>query len=539
MKTKNSSNIILLILVIIIILSIIYLYLKNKNVNKEIDNVNKEIEGFDYNLVPQSTQQSLSVYDINPTDSNTRGINYDNTKFNSTGTIQESRTSGWNGYWISGNLYMSILQINDLLLLSVNTINVSSTAPYEKIIQNTNGTLTGTTSVKPSGTFTTGLNCPLNNFTAVCQLNFVRIKFYIKNNSNIYCNTLSTFNNTLTGYISGNTINVNYTVNGKKETIVFNKDTKMNNSYINNSSKYSIEETKLINPYPQIPASQLSYNSTSFENKNTFMPINILSQYITNDNNNSYKLCSLINNINSNNKISAYIFCIDNFINVQSLDYNFWGVRKNESNLALKNTNSAYLLSLKLKSYINGNNINSDSVSNYAQQISSYMYCGSPQSTNFMQETSDLKTSFNNNKSNSSLNKNTPVVPIVWNISSSYKSSTCYISLSSVSDKNNTEKYATFNGDGSVNMSINKGGVNQELIFEDISTIKNEPNYFISTGYFRTNDLLYLVSNSSTKTIKGDNTVNLVSKPSPNGKWVIVGFNDKVKFNDIINNITP
>ena len=35
-------------------------------------------------------------------------------------------------------------------------------------------------------------------------------------------------------------------------------------------------------------------------------------------------------------------------------------------------------------------------------------------------------------------------------------------------------------------MSINNDGTNQELIFEDMSTINTGNNYFISTGYFRT-----------------------------------------------------
>jgi hypothetical protein len=88
-------------------------------------------------------------------------------------------------------------------------------------------------------------------------------------------------------------------------------------------------------------------------------------------------------------------------------------------------------------------------------------------------------------------------------------------------------------------MSINDGGTNQELIFEDIFTIKNESNYFISTGYFRTNDLLYMTSNNTNKTLQGDNTVKLISKPSPTGKWVIIGFNNKANINNIIDNIVP
>ena len=547
MKTKNYSNkMLFMILAILILLCISYLYLKNKDVNKEIEKFT------DYNLIPQSTQQSLSIYSVNPIDSNTRGINYDSTKFNSTGTPQDSRAYGWNGYWTTSDnkYYMSILQLNDILILSINKINISNNNPYNNITQNSDNTFTATDS--NGNTFNSSMNCPLNNFTALCQLNFNRTKFYIKNPNNIYCNTLAIFNTTmpffnivLSGYFDGNNITLSYFNSKiyKMENIIFNKDSTMNNSYNNASATYSLTESNLINSIPQLPISTVTYNSSnsSYNNKNTFMPINILSQYITNSNNDtSYKLCSLINNINNNNKTKAYIFYISDFINVQTLDYNFWGVGANDSSLVLKNTNLAYKVALKIKDYFSKNNMYYGNVSNYAQQISSYKYCGdsNDKDLTFTKEINNLKDNFNN-KNNKSLNKKTPIIPIVWNISSTYKSSTCYISLSSVADKNNTVKYPVFNSDGSINMSINNGGTNQELIFEDISTIKNESNYFISTGYFRTNDLLYMVSNNTNKTLQGDNSVKLVSKPSPNGRWVIVGFNNKVNVNNIIDNITP
>jgi hypothetical protein len=536
MKTKNYSNkMLFIILAILILLCISYLYLKNKNEDKEI-------EGFtDYKLVPQSTQQSLSIYSVNPIDSNTRGIVYDNTQFNSTGIPQDSRAYGWNGYWTTSDnkYYMSILQLNDILILSINIINVSNTSPYNNITEEDN-IFTATDS--NGNTFNSSMNCPLNNFTAQCQLNFNRTKFYIKNPNNIYCNNLVLFNNVmpyfnyiLSGYIDGNNITISYFnyYTLKMANIIFNKDTTTNNSYNNASATYSLTESKLINPYPQLPPSTPTYNSstTSYNNKNTFMPINILSQY--NTNNNSYKLCSLINNINNNNRINAYIFYISDFINVQTLDYSFWGIGQNDSNLTLKNTNLAYVFALKIQNYINSKNF---SIYNL-QQFSSYTYCGNSNNKDlsFTQEGNDFNNNFNNIRNNNSLNKKTPVVPIMWNISSSYKSSTCYISLSSVADKNNTVKYPVFNSDGSINMSINNDGTNQELILEDINTIKNDSNYFISTGNFRTNDLLYMVSNNTNTTLQGDNTVKLVSKPKANGRWVIIGFNNNANINNIIN----
>lgn len=518
MKTKNYSNkMLFIILTILILLCIIYLYLKNKGENKGI-------EGFtDYNLVPQSTQQSLSIYAVNPMDSDTRGINYDNTKFNSTGKTQDSRAYGWNGYWISNdnNYYMSVLQINDVLILSINNINISNNNPYTNIKKNSDNTFKATTTSGSS--VSTTINCPLNNFTAQFQLNYNRKKFYIKDIKNIYCNTIGNIFNNFGGYIDRNNIII------PDKNITFNRDTKMNNSYDNVSATYSLTQTKLINPYPKLPASTLTYNSsnTSYNNKNTFMPINILSQYITNNNNNNYKLCSLINNINNNNKTKAYIFYINDFINVQSLDYNFYGIGKDDSNLTLKNTNLAFSIFNKIKKNQNYKYI--------FQQMTSYIYCSERDDKNlkYIDESTNFFKDYSN-KDKVLSNKKTPVLPILWNISSGYKSSTCYISLSSLPDKNNTIKYPQFNSDGSINMTINDGGTNQELIFEDINTIKTDENYFISTGYFRTNDLLYMVSNNTNKTLQGDNTVKLVSKPSPTAKWVIVGFNDKSNINNII-----
>ena len=525
MKTKNYSNkMLFIILAILILLCISYLYLKNKNENKEIEKFT------DYNLVPQSTQQSLSIYSVNPIDSNTRGIIYDNTQFNSTGTPQDSRAYNWNGYWNSSDnkYYMSVLQINDILIVSINILSVNNSNPYNNITTEEENIFSATDS--NGNTFNSSMNCPLNNFTAQCQLNFNRTKFYIKDPNNVYCNTLAIFNNNLQGYIDENTITVSYFNNNSNTTITFNKDTTMKNSYENVSATYSLTETNLINPYPQLPPSTVTYNGSnnSYTNKNTFMPMNILSQYITNNNNNNYKLCSLINNINNNNKTKAYIFYINDFINVQSLDYNFWGVGENDSNLSLKNTNIAYSISDKIKKNKNWGYI--------IQQLTSYIYCSERdnKSLDYMNEYIQLMQKLQN-EGNISTNKKTSIVPIVWNISSSYKSSTCYISLSSAPDKNNTVKYPVFNNDGSINMSINDGGANQELIFEDIRTIKSDNNYFISTGYFRTNVLLYMASNNTNKTLQSDNTVKLVSKPSPTGKWLIIGFNNKANINNIIN----
>ena len=69
--------------------------------------------------------------------------------------------------------------------------------------------------------------------------------------------------------------------------------------------------------------------------------------------------------------------------------------------------------------------------------------------------------------------------------------------------------------------------INQELIVEDLNIIKVDTSkkYFLASGLFRTNNLLYLSPNVTNKNIQGNQTVNLVSKPNPNGKWIIIGTN--------------
>jgi hypothetical protein len=44
-----------------------------------------------------------------------------------------------------------------------------------------------------------------------------------------------------------------------------------------------------------------------------------------------------------------------------------------------------------------------------------------------------------------------------------------------------------------------------------------------------------MVSNNTNTTLQGDNSVKLVSKPMPNGRWVIIGFNNKANISNVIN----
>jgi hypothetical protein len=149
-----------------------------------------------------------------------------------------------------------------------------------------------------------------------------------------------------------------------------------------------------------------------------------------------------------------------------------------------------------------------------------------------------MSNSLASNKSATPKSSSTTVKPIEWNFKASYSTTVCYVSLSANADQNNIEKYATFNSDGTSNMSLVDDGYTQSLIVEDYNTMKTDNStYFIGSGLFRTNDLLYLVPNNTNKTLQGNNTVNLVSKPHSNGKWIIIGYKDGVDPQTIINGI--
>jgi hypothetical protein len=536
MKTNNySKNILLIVLIILLILSGIYLYKKNNNDLKII-------EKFDYGFIPSTTQQSLSTYfsDIINSDKN-----ISSKKFNNVSNIKQSRVNELNGYWNddTNKKFMSTLQVNDLLIISINNSEITSTSPYTAI-NGVSPSYTGTTPALPLTP--TNTNCPLNTFTAVFQLNYNRTKFYIKQ---IYCNTIPNFiisSSNVYGYLNSNTINLkigstDYTYTRDTKDVTNSEDAENKNVY-DGPSKYNAFNNNLINPYPDVPTSKIyiPYQQdkiTKDESKviiqNTFMPINILSQYNKNSDNSfkNYKLCSLINSIDSTNSINTLIFYVSDLIYAQSLDYQFWGVGKDDSNLVLKDTNLSYELSIILNTLIPAKNsvtrtspINNPDLKKI-NKITSFLYCDESNTQNYSTELTNITNSINANPTKP-IFTSTSVKPIDWNLKASYSSTVCFVSLSANSDQNNIEKYATFNSDGTTNMSLVDDGYTQSLIVEDYNTIKTDnSSYFIGSGLFRTNDLLYLVPNNSNKTLQGNNTVNLVSKPHSNGKWIIIGYN--------------
>ena len=528
---------------IIILLGIIYLV-------KKYNDENKYIEGF--SNFPNTVSRSLSTFNTygalhkKEVDENSnfkyRSID-DNNEFNNAYSIDnkllnspvKSRNDELNGFWMNNTetnkMFMASYQLNDLLILSISNYEITSSSPYSSTTNNENisGTISGTGMSANS-------NCPLNTYAVVCQLNYYRNKFYLKNQM---CNTLfKDYNNSTKLWGTYSEIKNNDGVITNKTITIYVNNTILNTFNIDTTTIYSRDLTSYFNllqnnlntPYPYIPNTVYGINATgdTISNKVTFMPINILSQYsgsVTQSSDTfSYNLCSLINNIaGSNNMSNVYIFYVSDFVNVLSLDYDFYGVNDRESSLILKKTSASDVISNVLKESLNKSPATTYKSFTNLNNLSAYSYM------------------INNNKSNDENNINkyaenisstivTPVTnnPILWKLKASYRTTTCFVSLSAQKDGNNIMKYATFNADGSTNMDLNEDGVNQELIVEDLNIIKADTSnkYFVASGLFRTNNLLYLSPNVTNKNIQGNQTINLVSKPNPNGKWIIIGTNN-------------
>jgi len=534
---KKDSLLIWCIL-IIIILGIIYLIKKYRDENKDIEN---------FNNLANSVSRSLSTFNKYETklsewamssnrnidDSDTyKIVNNINDKLKNSPEL--NRNNLLNGFWLSDTsgtpgpqMFMATYQSNDLLLISINYYNITSSSPYTSITNsNTSGSYSND-KISGSNDLSANSNCPLNNFSAVCQLNYKRNKFYLKN---ITCNTLFNNDNTkIWGTFDRPNIYI-YENDALKYT--FKTDTNM--TYKRDGTSYfALAQNQLNTPYPYIP--NTVYGPTSnvtdtVTNKVTFMPINILSQtsgtVVDKDNDTlSYNLCSLINQIGgTNKKFNVYIFYVSDFVNVLSLDYDFYGVGEENSSLTLKKTSASDALSNALKTYLNKIPAQTYKSINNLNNISSYLYMVNDIKSKYIADIDKITNTYAKTIPNTTV---TPVTnnPILWKLSASYRTTSCFVSLSAQKDGNNIEKYATFYPNGSTNMDLNEGGINQELVVEDFNVIKSDDSkgYFIGSGLFRTNDLLYLAPNSGNTNLQQNQTVSLISKPNANGKWLIIG----------------
>jgi hypothetical protein len=154
-------NLILILLIIIIILSILYLYYRNTQYNKIL-------ESFDPSISYNQSQNSLSTYFQDTTDSD----DYKDNKniFNELiGDRKKNsiKKNGWDGEWVNEQLFIdsTFIQNNDKILITLRNSNynqiLNSSGYHDNIVQSFDSLNSST------GTFT----CPYNLFIGIGQLN--------------------------------------------------------------------------------------------------------------------------------------------------------------------------------------------------------------------------------------------------------------------------------------------------------------------------------------------------------------------------------
>jgi hypothetical protein len=252
------------------------------------------------------------------------------------------------------------------------------------------------------------------------------------------------------------------------------------------------------------------------------------SQYLMGTVNSSLNICDYLNYFKIDTCNSCILCYVTNIGNVETLSYEFFNIESDNNKLitqydimnnVLNNDNNHKLTKYRIKNdatkftnileynntdYLYNNMIN-NSINNCNQYTKNY-----------------IPSVGNNN-----------LTPIVWEINSnqSYNlENSCGFTLSTSKVYNESVKYVQCNDNGTVNLNINSGALNQKLYLENISTISNRTmqtnNPFVAlTANIRSNNGKYLLPTSgyggfSNKT----NVVTLSDSPNINGKWLILGF---------------
>jgi len=192
-----NKDIILIILLIVVVLFALY-YLLNKN-NKE----NYALESF-------SQQNSLSTYFQQTIDSDEQTINkFAKNKFNGFEANNTEPSKHWDGNWTLTSepspLYISFLQVNDKLIISISKSIYSSNVAISSEPPQTNV-------------------CSLNTFVGVASLNNSGNYFILET---IICNNLGDFNLTdkkLYGFIEGTGAKLSISFNNTSSELTYDND---------------------------------------------------------------------------------------------------------------------------------------------------------------------------------------------------------------------------------------------------------------------------------------------------------------------------
>jgi hypothetical protein len=561
---------VLFILLLLIILSIIYLCYREYQYKELIDKF--------------QNRNSLSVYynnDIN-SDELENNKNSFNVYYNKPQNLLK-----WNGIWVLDNIYAQFIQNNDLLMINfinsdyqktldesfqgimnnyillnipngtIYSINVkylndysfeltikridgekswsnelaikiydmdninfktyslgSSNNIIKKYIINTNNL-----KILPQNT------CPPNSFIGIGQLNENRNYFILKK---IICNNYNNINLNLNihqfaGFIYNNKIKLfsdgipNNIILNKKEDLIFNSnDYPIRNTFIDKMMNN-------INNLPIIPKDQIKDNKIYMN----YMNINGLLR----NNGSTLNICEYLKYFTKCN--SCIIGYIDKLGNVQTLNFQYFGINKKESNLILQydvmnnmfnNENSNIDIS-KYRLSINNNDdntkkaisltscISKNKIGDYAINI--YNNC----INSIKKYINDFEMIIENN-----------IAPCVWQINKGISNNMltyCPISINTFEGYSKVVKYVQYSG-SDIYLTPIENGLNQQLLLEDITVLNYKENganaNFMLTANIKTLNDYYLVPSLEAGFSNNSNLVRLSPTINEYGKWIILGF---------------
>lgn len=551
-----------IILIILIIILIIYLIYNN------IQDYN-DIEKF-------STQGSLSIN--NPTQ-----------------TILNNYPHNWNGIWenIDIPINTQFLQINDKLIIAMSNSNFTDiyNSNNENIINSCNNMFIGIGQ----------LNLDKNSF----YIMNVYCNMYKNDILNIGKNTEPNNGTDTFKYFSGK-IQDNHiilTPNNPDSTnsiILTLKNSFNNNVNINDYpylSRYAQEIAPFVSAYPLSEESSYEYNicppstelcintnqglnadsynacgkidngTTNNCNNNVTCYLNVpsgsslpvcspyVNQYLNfnvvassqnSNNQTNLDVCNYLSNFSSS-YCNAVILCyISNIGNVQTLNYQFFGSKHNESSLitqydimnSILNSNSGSNLQ-KYRNIISS--VNTNSIPTVSSQllpiIKSLSFTNCLTNNNIgmtnqlISNCSTTSQGYINNYTPTNSNNN--LMPAVWQINVNNKfnlTNSCGFTLSTFNGYNTFVKYVQCNDDNTVNLNIYGGGLGQSLYFDSLNILtelnpKPNPPFIAMTANIRSNNGSYLIPDTAFGGfMNNSNIITLKNSPETNGKWLILGF---------------
>ena len=260
-----------------------------------------------------------------------------------------------------------------------------------------------------------------------------------------------------------------------------------------------------------------------------FMPSLEISKMI----NNNMAICNYLNYFSENKCNSCILAYVENIGNVQTLNYEFNNINKDQNSLTVQNDIINTIIN---KIFLNNyrNLILEGIKNNDSSNATSFINCFEENKNgNILSDVIETCTEETRNKISSYKESysNPRLAPAIWELHHTLSSS-CAFSLKTHSNYNIQPKYVECNDDGSTSMSLYKGGKNQNMIFEnpviikkiDISTNPTKP-FVAFTANIRAHNKLYLLPSPDNAGFNNNSIkVRLGNKALSNGKWLVIGF---------------